>query len=100
MLACLLRAHDTNAILERLDGMAHAAADGWTLPGGEHDDLAQEARLAIARAVDCFRGDPENFERFAWVCARHRVIDAVRRGAARNRTMTGLDEQAAPDTAD
>jgi RNA polymerase sigma factor (sigma-70 family) len=100
MLACLLRAHDTNAILARLDGMARAAVGGWRLPGGGDDDLVQEARLAIAHAVDCFRGVPDDFEAFAYVCARHAVISAVRRGAAAKRRASPVGATAAASGTD
>ena len=48
------------------------------LPGGDHDDLAQEARIGLLDAVrtwDAERGVP--FSNFAWLCATREARTAV-----------------------
>jgi RNA polymerase sporulation-specific sigma factor len=48
------------------------------LPGGDHDDLAQEARMGLVDAVriwDPARGVP--FSNFAWLCATREARNAV-----------------------
>ena len=48
------------------------------LPGGDHDDLAQEARIGLVDAVRTW--DPERgvpFSNFAWLCATREARNAV-----------------------
>ena len=74
----LLRHHRT--LLE-----AHAAR--FYLPGADHDDVLQEARIAFANAVRGFRPDAgASFRTFAALCITRRLASAVP-AAQRNKHM-------------
>ena len=83
------------------------------LPGGDHDDLAQEARMGLVDAVRTW--DPERgvpFSNFAWLCATREARNAVNAARAnkhhcsyhgprparrrRGRAMDALDRRRAP----
>jgi RNA polymerase sporulation-specific sigma factor len=71
-------------LLSLYEPMVRRIARTLYLPGGDRDDLAQEARLGVidaARSWDPARGVP--FSSFAWLCAIREARMAV--GAARAR---------------
>jgi RNA polymerase sigma factor (sigma-70 family) len=57
--------------------VAHKAVGGYFLPGGEHADLVQEARIGVLKATRTFRVGSGDFGGWAFRCARAAVIDAV-----------------------
>src|SRR3954466_2717754 len=70
-------------VLSQYEPMMRLIARRLYLPGGEPDDLAQEARMGLADAMrrwDPARGVP--FSNFAWLCATRDARNAVH--AARN----------------
>lgn len=68
-----------NGWSEWCDRIAWWATEGYYLPaGGDRDDLAQEARMGIVKAIATWDESLGPFYRFARGCARAAVIDAVR----------------------
>src|SRR3954465_3940139 len=70
-------------VLEQYEPMMRLIARRLYLPGGEPDDLAQEARMGLADAMrrwDPARGVP--FSNFAWLCATREARNAVKAGCA------------------
>jgi RNA polymerase sporulation-specific sigma factor len=50
----------------------------YDLPGGDRDDTAQEARIAVAAAVRCYRGGRgSSFRSFARLCVSRRLAGAL-----------------------
>lgn len=83
----LAQAGDRDAVetlVRRFTGLAYSIADGFYLPGGDNDDLRQEALVALCSAISYHRGDSETipFVRFAFVVIRRRVITAVKQARA------------------
>jgi hypothetical protein len=69
-------------LLDRYEPMVRRITGSLYLPGGEREDLAQEARLGILAAIRAW--DPNRsvpFRCFAWLCAVREARMAV--GAAR-----------------
>jgi RNA polymerase sporulation-specific sigma factor len=93
----LIREHDVDAIIALLESTCAAIASAFYAPGLSADDLIQEARIGLAKAVRDFRGtpDPAHFNAFAALCIRRQVITAVR--AARGNKHLILSEAAALD---
>ena len=61
----------------------------YFLQGGDYDDLYQEGMLGLLSAIRSY--DPvrnDNFQAYAALCIKRRVIDAVRRDGAQNRQQT------------
>ena len=70
---------DRDQLIVELRPIAYAAARGYYLPGGEAEDLVQEAFLGIIEAVrDYNPTHGTRRESFAFHCARRKVIDAVK----------------------
>jgi RNA polymerase sporulation-specific sigma factor len=70
-------------LLGRYEPMVRQVARRFCLPGGDVDDLAQHARLAILDAVRDW--DPRRrvpFRSFAWMCAVREAGMAVKSGLA------------------
>src|SRR3954454_22682481 len=95
-------------LLAEYEPMVRKISGQFILPGGERDDVAQEARWGLVEAVrawDPARGVP--FHCFAKLCATHEVRMAVTSASARkHRVLTNaaaLDVTRGvlnPDTAD
>jgi RNA polymerase sporulation-specific sigma factor len=65
-------------LLTRYEPMVRRIAGSLYLPGGEREDLAQEARLGILAAIRAW--DPSRrvpFRSFAWLCASREARMAV-----------------------
>src|SRR5215216_340873 len=70
-------------VLAQYEPMMRLIARRLFLPGGEPDDLAQQARMGLTDAVrtwDPARGVP--FSNFAWLCATREARNAVRAARA------------------
>jgi RNA polymerase sporulation-specific sigma factor len=72
-----VRAGDADAVVRLLEGMARKVVAGYYAPGLDRDDLHQEARIGIAKAVHDFDGRTP-FKAFAWMCAQRQVMTAVK----------------------
>jgi len=96
----LIRQRDSDAIVALLEPMCAGIASGFYAPGLGADDLIQEARIGLAKAVREFRGppDPGHFAAFAALCARRQVLTAV--STARRNKHLILSEAAALDGPD
>jgi RNA polymerase sporulation-specific sigma factor len=93
----LLRGRDAQAIVELLQPLCEAIAASFYAPGLSDDDLVQEARIGLAKAVRDFHGpaDPGHFTGFAALCVRRQVITAV--STARRHKHLILSDAAALD---
>lgn len=78
----LRRAHnagDANRLLELVEPMCRRLARAYYLPGGDRQDVLQEARIGVAAAFETWR--PEggaSLAAFVELCARRRVQTAVK----------------------
>jgi RNA polymerase sporulation-specific sigma factor len=77
-------------VLSQYEPMMRLIARRLYLPGGDHDDLAQEARVGLVDAVRTWepeRGVP--FSNFAWLCATREARNAVHAArAAKHHLLT------------
>jgi RNA polymerase sporulation-specific sigma factor len=67
-------------ILKRYEGLCANLAFEYRYPGGEREDVLQVARLGVLTAIRGYR--PErgvSFVTFCTCCARHEVIDVIKR---------------------
>jgi RNA polymerase sporulation-specific sigma factor len=78
-----LRRGDREAILRALERMCWQTAAPYFLPDGSRDDLVQEARLGVLKAIRDFRGTPGYFPQFARMCATRQVVTAVKSATRR-----------------
>src|SRR4051795_7077449 len=86
-------------VLSQYEPMMRLIARRLYLPGGDPDDLAQEARLGLLDAIrtwDPARGVP--FSNFAWLCATREARSAVK--AARGNKHQPLTTAASLDRAE
>jgi RNA polymerase sigma-70 factor (ECF subfamily) len=60
----------------------------------EADDLAADVWLDVARGITRFRGDADNFRRWAFTIARRRLIDHHRKTSRRRTDPTPTEELA------
>ena len=84
------RFHSTRLVAS-LEGLAHKVAHAHQRKGIEHDDLVQEARMAIldaARTYDAERGTP------FIVCAKMRMRAACQVVVQKNRSCSGMSRVA------
>jgi RNA polymerase sporulation-specific sigma factor len=88
-------------VLSQYEPMMRLIARRLYLPGGEPDDLAQEARMGLVDAMrrwDPARGVP--FSNFAWLCATREARSAVQAARAHKHrpltTAASLDQAEAP----
>lgn len=78
-------------LMRRYEWSAVANATAYYFPGGDHDDVEQEARLGLLRAIACF--DPTagaSFRTFSGFAIRRQLITALK--AARRGKFRVLDE--------
>lgn len=79
-------------LLRRYQPLLDAHARRYFLPGGDDDDVAQEARIGFAKAVRGYRPDAgASFSTFAALCVARQLASALQ--AARRRTPAGRDPQ-------
>jgi RNA polymerase sporulation-specific sigma factor len=85
-------------LLARYEPMARRIASTLYLPGGERDDLAQEARLGIVDAIRAWDdGRRVPFRSFAWLCAARQARMAVNAArAAKHEPLTHARSLHAP----
>lgn len=87
-LALRFQAGDEDALVELLRrhrGMAFSKARSWFLPGGDAEDVIQEATIGIFKAARDY--SPEHnvvFGAFAELCVKRQIITAVK-AAGRNK---------------
>jgi RNA polymerase sporulation-specific sigma factor len=68
-----------DAILRRYDGFVRVKASSYFLAGGEQEDLVQEGRIGLYKAVRDFRADKEtSFRSFAELCVTRQIITAIK----------------------
>jgi RNA polymerase sporulation-specific sigma factor len=73
-----LRRRDERELLAWLEPVCQGVVTPFFLPGGEREDLLQEARIAALDAIRRFRGEhPVLFVSFAHLVIRRRVITVV-----------------------
>src|SRR5664280_2974507 len=65
--------HALDALLRRYDGFVRLKSSSYFLAGGESEDLVQEGRIGLYKAVRDFRADKEtSFRSFAELCVTRR----------------------------
>lgn len=86
-------------LLRRYQRMLDAHASRFYLPGGQADDLVQEARIGFLKAVRFYRGGRgSSFWTFAELCVSRQLAGAI--GAARRAKHRPLKEAARGDQAE
>lgn len=66
-------------LLQRHRGMAYSKARSWFLPGGDADDVVQEATIGIFKAArDYSPSHNVAFGAFAELCVKRQIITAVK----------------------
>lgn len=84
-------------LLRRHQPMLDAHAARFYLPGADHDDVLQEARLGFAKAVQGYRPDAgASFRTFAALCVKRQLASAVT-AARRNKHLALNDAQRGED---
>jgi RNA polymerase sporulation-specific sigma factor len=98
-------------LLRRHQGLLDAQASRFYLPGGDQDDVAQEARIGFLKAVRFYRGARgSSFRTFAELCvarqlagaltaatrAKHRPLSGSARGEQAERTLAALPNRDEP----
>jgi len=83
-------------LLRRYQPLLDAHARRYFLPGGDDDDVAQEARIGFAKAVRGYRPDAgASFSTFAAVCVARQLASALK--AARRHKHLALSEASRGD---
>jgi RNA polymerase sporulation-specific sigma factor len=86
-------------LLVRYQGLLDAHASRLYLPGGESDDLVQEARIGFMKAVRFYRGGRgSSFRTFAELCVSRQLAGAI--AAARRAKHQPLNGSASGDHAE
>ncbi|MGZ4383384.1 MAG: RNA polymerase sporulation sigma factor SigH [Gaiellaceae bacterium] len=71
--------HALDGLLRRYDGFVRLKASSYFLAGGESEDLVQEGRIGLYKAVRDFRADKEtSFRSFAELCVTRQIITAIK----------------------
>jgi RNA polymerase sporulation-specific sigma factor len=71
--------HALDALLRRYDGFVRLKSSSYFLAGGESEDLVQEGRIGLYKAVRDFRADKEtSFRSFAELCVTRQIITAIK----------------------
>jgi RNA polymerase sporulation-specific sigma factor len=98
-------------LLRRHQGLLDAQASRFYLPGGDEDDVAQEARIGFMKAVRFYRGGRgSSFRTFAELCvarqlasaltaakrAKHRPLSESARGDQAERTLAAVPDRQDP----
>jgi RNA polymerase sporulation-specific sigma factor len=86
-------------LLRHHQGLLDAQASRCYLPGGDQDDVAQEARIGFMKAVRFYRGGRgSSFHTFARLCVSRQLASAVT--AARRAKHRPLSESARGEQAE
>jgi RNA polymerase sigma factor (sigma-70 family) len=86
-------------LLRRHQPLLDAHARRYFLPGADHDDILQEARIAFAKAVWSYRPDAgASFRTFAALCVTRQLASALT--AARRHKHLALSEASRGDDAE
>lgn len=86
-------------LLRRHQGLLDAKASRFYLPGGDEDDVAQEARIGFMKAVHFYRGGRgSSFRTFAELCVSRQLAGALT--AARRAKHQPLSESARGEPAE
>src|SRR5918996_2832754 len=86
-------------LLRRYQRLLDAHASRFYLPGGDADDIVQEARIGFMKAVRFYRGGRgSSFRTFAELCVSRQLAGAVT--VARRAKHQPLDEAARGDQAE
>jgi RNA polymerase sporulation-specific sigma factor len=98
-------------LLRRYQRSLDAQASRFYLPGGDSDDLVQEARIGFMKAVRFYRGGRgSGFRTFAELCvsrqlagaitaarrAKHRPLNEAARGDQAERTLAAVPDREEP----
>jgi RNA polymerase sigma-H factor len=98
-------------LLRRYQRLLDAHASRFYLPGGDQDDVAQEARIGFLKAVRFYRGARgSSFRTFAELCvarqlasaltaaarAKHRPLSESARGHRAERTLAAVPDREEP----
>jgi RNA polymerase sporulation-specific sigma factor len=98
-------------LLRRYQGLLDAQGSRFFLPGGDQDDVAQEARIGFMKAVRFYRaGRGSSFRTFARLCvsrqlasavtvarrAKHQPLNESARGERAERTPAALPDREEP----
>src|ERR1051326_4996624 len=68
-----------DALIRRYTGFVRLKASSYFLAGGDSDDLIQEGRIGLCKAVRDFRTDKEtSFRSFAELCVTRQIITAIK----------------------
>ncbi|MGI9119895.1 MAG: RNA polymerase sporulation sigma factor SigH [Acidimicrobiales bacterium] len=79
------------ALIQRYRRFASSKARGYRIPGGDADDIDQEALIGLYRAVRDYRGGRgATFRTFAELCITRQILTAVR--TARRRKHQPLNQ--------
>lgn len=62
----------------RYEDLVHAVVRPFYIPGGEKEDLVQEGRIGLYKAVMTFNGS-SSFKTYAYICVRSCVLSALRK---------------------
>lgn len=66
-------------LLQKYEPLIREISSDYYAPGGEHDDLLQEGRLALVRAHESYDPDQEvPFPAYAALCIRRQLQDFIR----------------------
>jgi RNA polymerase sporulation-specific sigma factor len=72
------------ALIQRYRRLARARGRGYYLPGGDADDVVQEALIGLYKAVRDYRSDQQtSFRGFAEVCITRQIMTAVKTAGRR-----------------
>ncbi len=72
------------ALIQRYRRLACARGRGYYLPGGDADDVVQEALIGLYKAVRDYRSDRQtSFRGFAEVCITRQIMTAVKTAGRR-----------------
>lgn len=77
-------------LVERLEGVVRLAVRPyWLVAGGDREDLMQEARLGLLRALRHWRPERRGFLAFAFLCVRRQMAASLREyGRRKHRLLT------------
>ncbi len=71
-------------LLDRYENLIHSVVKPYFIKGAEKEDLVQEGRLGLYKAVKTFNG-ASSFKTYAYTCVKSSVLSAVRRSGAQKR---------------
>lgn len=68
-------------IIKKYDGMLHGVIrrNGFYMPGADNEDLVQEARNGLYRAINIFNSEKSSFENFAQFVIKRHLITAIKK---------------------